>query len=49
MEFERILRDLNQMLIDFKISLLAFLSKFIFALLVFFIVHFIISVLIFLQ
>lgn len=37
MEFEKILEDLDQMLIGFKTHLLAFLPKFIFALLVFFI------------
>ncbi len=37
MEFEVLLKDLNQLLVDFKVSLLVFLPKFIFALFVFFI------------
>jgi len=35
MEFEELLKDLNQLLFDFKVSFLAFLPKFIFALIVF--------------
>jgi small-conductance mechanosensitive channel len=35
MEFEELLKDLNQLLSDFKVSFLAFLPKFVFALIVF--------------
>ena len=35
MEFEQLLKDLNQLLFDFKVSFLAFLPKFVFALIVF--------------
>ena len=37
MEFEELLKDLNQLLFDFKVSFLAFLPKFFFALIIFFI------------